>query len=298
MITSGRLMQLLRVTVGALLGASILAAPGADAALPAFDGNVSLVVPSGGSSTTVVVTKRLPLTGDLLRAAPTMLSGLPSENLTLVVLRSLDHAPDQSPAQIALGKVPDVHGGHVVRIPSGVNRDSGKDIWFGEKWLAPGRYQLYAVASRAGTLRLSMGGKAPTKSLRLSARQSAATLETPPLIVGGNPSPSSAQGHTVDLASTGLAFRVLAVDLSAELGEYSVGSCTYRDGPPAGTWLPGCPGGLTTLLSTGFVYLDGRQHLSVGAVPELAAGRWGIGSYYQFLGTPRSVRHYQAFLTY
>jgi hypothetical protein len=276
----------------------VLLAPGASAASPAFDGSATLVLPAGGASTTVLLKKRLPLTGSLLRASPTMVTGIASDEMMLVVLRALDSAPGQPPAQIVLGKLPDVVGSHVVRIPSGVNRDSGKEVWFEEKWLAPGRYELYTVTSRPGSLRVTMGSSPTRTTLRLSTKRQSTALQTPPTSGPGGPAPSSAQGHTPAVTGESLAMRVLAVDLSAELGEYSVGSCRYSGGPPAGRWLPGCPGGLATLLSTGFVYLDGRQHLSVGAVPALPAGTWGVGSYYQFLGSARSAHHYQAFLTY
>lgn len=275
-----------------------VAAP-APAAPPSFDGAAVLRVPGGAVSTTVVLTQRLKL--DLTFPAPdTLLRANGYDDVAMVVLRAKKRAPDKPPGQIVLARIPAEAGGRVVQLATGVNADSGKEVEYQEPWLAPGEYTLYAVTTRATTLTVRMNGTS-RRALTLTPRQRhwSEFAVTPPLHVAGRPANASSQGHSVDLAGEeNLALSILSLDIATLLGRRTRGNCIYRNGPPGGLWAPDCPAGRGWGISYTAVSLEGQRSVSAGLYYELPAGRWGVGSFYDVVGTLNSAHHHQVFLTY
>jgi hypothetical protein len=112
------------------------------------------------------------------------------------------------------------------------------------------------------------------------------------------PAPVGAVGETRTVTGTSLTFTFLVVDQTAQVGTFDAGPCKYSGGPPAGQWLPGCPGSPPLLVGDNGVYAAGRKKVVWGVVPQLPPGVWGIGQHYAFTGTAASVHAYQAWLTY
>jgi hypothetical protein len=298
MVFMSRRVGIVGAVLLVLAAAPAVAAP-APAAPPAFDGAAVLRVPGGAVSTTVVLTQRLKL--DLRIPTPaTLLRATGYDDVAMVVLRAKRRFPDRPPGQIVLARIPAEAGGRVVQLATGANADSGKEVKYQEPWLAPGEYILYAVTTRATTLTVRMNDKS-RRSPTLTPRQRhwSEFAVTPPLHVAGRPANASSQGHTDDLAGEeNLALSILSIDIATLLGVDRTGLCAYRNGPPAGRWTPGCPTGRDGAITYTAVSLEGQRSVTAGLYYELPPGRWGVGSFYDVVGTLNSAHHYQVFLTY
>ncbi len=265
---------------------------------PVFAGRVVLQAPRGGSSVEVTLAKPLPMP-TAMTFAPAAMTVVGSHGLVLLVLRAEAEVGGLAPAQVTWGKVRAPEGGGVVVAPSGTNADDGKTPIFEDHHLAAGRYRLYVVADSPVTVDFSLPGStgAPLH-LRPTRRSWSRFVDTAPLNVAGGPAPTSAQGDTEQLTGRTMTFVVLAIDVTAQLGEYETGLCHYQGGPPQGRWLPTCPGGLVVLLGNNAVAAAPHTYVGWAEDPELFAGRWGVGTHYDVGGPVRSVHCYQAWLTY
>lgn len=267
-----------------------------------FGGRAVVNAPAGGSSIDVTITKAMRLSPSLA-LPPDALQVTGSAGMTLVVLRAkkTSSVAGALPAQLAIGKTPAAAGGDVFVAPTGANSDTGKEVFFGEQRLAPGQYRLYVVATAPVQVRLSLpGATGPVLRLANRSRHWSKTVDLPPPSVGGTAAPTAAVGSTQSLDDVGLVFTFLVIDSTAELGHYLLGGCLYRGGgPPAGRWLPGCPGGLVGFVQqVGRISASGSKKVAFGVVAHLPPDTWGAGLYYDYIGTTRSVDGYQAWLTY
>lgn len=213
------------------------------------------------------------------------------------MLHLLEHCRQH---QVVWGKTRAVDGGDVRVAPTGNNSDNRKEVFFGDPTLAPGDYWLYVVAASPVRLALTLpGSSGPTVTLKTRRGPRASVASTDPRTVNGMPAPADAVGQTRTITGTSLSFTFLVADLTTQLGTFDASPCTYRGGPPAGQWLPGCPRSENLLIvGDNGVYPNGRKKIAWGVSSQIPAGVWGKGQQYAFTGTARSVHAYQAWLTY
>ena len=178
-------------------------------------------------------------------------------------------------------KMPAAEGGSVVFRMDGTNPRTGEYL-FETNVLPAGRYRLYLLTSGTGSVRFRLPGLRGSRALVARAPSAARTVTDLVPTVGGVGPPAYAHGTTIE--STGKGTQVLAFDWVHTVAQAAAhyASCYYKGGPPGGRWLPGCPGGDTTITGVYGVFM-GCCGTGFGGA-WLPPGRWGVGRWYDTAG--------------
>lgn len=186
------------------------------------------------------------------------------------------------------------------RVPSALGgstefRIDGTDPRSGERLantatLPAGTYRLYLLTSGPGGVTFRLPGLRGTTALGVTTRAAAtATTLVAPTVNGVAPN-AYANGVTFggDTPTLALSYHYFRSTAQAAA---QFGWCTYRDGPPAGQWVPGCPGADIALVGA---YGAAVGCCGIGTGGGLFdRGRWGYGRFYLAAGAvEHAVDHF------
>ena len=177
-------------------------------------------------------------------------------------------------------RMPAAEGGTVIFRMDGKDRRTGANL-FETNVLPAGRYRLHLLSDGAGSVRFRLPGLRGSRTLDARAPSGVTSVtQTPPTPAGHAP-PAYGFGSTIETDNGALALTFDWVVTTVQVAAH-YGSCAYRGGPPAGQWLPGCPGGDTVIMGLygPFVGCCGTGWGGAWLPP----GRWGYGRWYDAAG--------------